>query len=568
MSRESAGCWSILGLAPTTDRKAVRSAYALVLKSLDLATQADEFAALRQAYEQALKQIADGAVPEAVAPPVDPVAAPPEAPYGRMGTIPFDDSEAPARMRMLAADDPEAKRFGEAGPRPEDPERNAAIDADDRVETDSMDPAAGNASGDGKRYPEREQDASTPLRVGYPGPRPVQPAAAGEQDATGDEEQETPKERDVSAPLRARDLGLRPAQQTAPSEAELAQLAAGQRVNAFFQLCDSLGVPRTAILRQALRDFLDDDALDSLLARELFVKELANRTFAERLYTPALIPALSTELGWELDMQAMPATAGSARLAFQRWQRQRDYQRLQQHYSAAECEALDDARVEWRVRAAHHIATVAGEPDVGKLTAMTGEVLTRRVETLSASEQEKHVVRLKQLIVDDVAEIGHYGLYCAVADVFKRERMSPQEFERNHYYVAQELLGDGRVTRATRQTEQRADPKWERIAGSVREAYAAWEQKRLGAFLRFFLGNAFGFMLFEGSIISKLDYLRRNRRRWSESFTPPCLNWLRGMCVPMYITLAMATMLVAITIVIAPPFIRSMFSGNVSFPVK
>jgi len=55
--------WRILGIAPTVDAKAVREAYARMLKTIDQATRSESFFELRQAYEAALVHCKSNVVP-------------------------------------------------------------------------------------------------------------------------------------------------------------------------------------------------------------------------------------------------------------------------------------------------------------------------------------------------------------------------------------------------------------------------------------------------------------------------------------------------------------------------
>lgn len=50
----SSSCWEILGLEPTNDERAIKRAYAVRLKSVDVDAQPREFQELREAYETAL----------------------------------------------------------------------------------------------------------------------------------------------------------------------------------------------------------------------------------------------------------------------------------------------------------------------------------------------------------------------------------------------------------------------------------------------------------------------------------------------------------------------------------
>ncbi|MBO9356868.1 hypothetical protein GG851_22995, partial [Bordetella petrii] len=72
--------FTVLGIAPTRDTKAIRRAYAQRLKVLDQHTQADEFEALRAAYETAMRWAAHadapGEPPGAAGPAPSPAATP------------------------------------------------------------------------------------------------------------------------------------------------------------------------------------------------------------------------------------------------------------------------------------------------------------------------------------------------------------------------------------------------------------------------------------------------------------------------------------------------------------
>ncbi len=49
-------CWQLLDIAPTSDRKQIKRAYAKRLKTIDQVAQAEDFQALREAYERALME--------------------------------------------------------------------------------------------------------------------------------------------------------------------------------------------------------------------------------------------------------------------------------------------------------------------------------------------------------------------------------------------------------------------------------------------------------------------------------------------------------------------------------
>ncbi|MCJ2184738.1 hypothetical protein MTR62_18885, partial [Novosphingobium sp. 1949] len=50
--------WSILGIAPTRERKAIRSAYARAIKAMDLDADVEGYARLRHARDVALQRAA------------------------------------------------------------------------------------------------------------------------------------------------------------------------------------------------------------------------------------------------------------------------------------------------------------------------------------------------------------------------------------------------------------------------------------------------------------------------------------------------------------------------------
>ncbi|MGB3929553.1 MAG: hypothetical protein WBL20_11370, partial [Sphingobium sp.] len=66
-----AAAWRLLGLAPTDDKRAIRSAYAARLKAIDPDADRDGFAALRAARDLALAEAdaaTDAADPAEAAP--------------------------------------------------------------------------------------------------------------------------------------------------------------------------------------------------------------------------------------------------------------------------------------------------------------------------------------------------------------------------------------------------------------------------------------------------------------------------------------------------------------------
>lgn len=102
----SRGIWRTLGIEPTTDRSAIRRAYATKLRAMDVDADPAGFARLRDARDAALARAAD---PVAVAPDLDDESG---------------DGEAVAEESFL----PEPKPLPEASVDPVEVERNATID--------------------------------------------------------------------------------------------------------------------------------------------------------------------------------------------------------------------------------------------------------------------------------------------------------------------------------------------------------------------------------------------------------------------------------------------------------
>ncbi|MFD1949742.1 hypothetical protein ACFSGX_03035 [Sphingomonas arantia] len=85
------GCFATLGIAPTGEVRAIKRAYAGILKTIDLAAEPDRFARLRAAYETALRE-----VPYIEDEPGEPALALPPEPTPDADAIP---APAPATVR-------------------------------------------------------------------------------------------------------------------------------------------------------------------------------------------------------------------------------------------------------------------------------------------------------------------------------------------------------------------------------------------------------------------------------------------------------------------------------------
>jgi len=105
-ARGTGDCFATLGIAPTGDVRAIKRAYAGILKTIDLAADPDRFARLRADYEQALQQVprlAGSPPPPAIsiapgADPVRPPDPPPAPPRWNLGeTRPRDRLRNPPK---------------------------------------------------------------------------------------------------------------------------------------------------------------------------------------------------------------------------------------------------------------------------------------------------------------------------------------------------------------------------------------------------------------------------------------------------------------------------------------
>jgi hypothetical protein len=103
------GIWATLDLDPTTDRTAIRRAYAARLKAMDVDADPDGFARLREARDLALAHAADPEPDTAPPPPnaeeVEAIARDDaiEAHYRALRALLFNDDDAPPTAEDLAA---------------------------------------------------------------------------------------------------------------------------------------------------------------------------------------------------------------------------------------------------------------------------------------------------------------------------------------------------------------------------------------------------------------------------------------------------------------------------------